>query len=134
MGEDLGMFIDRCHAALTQQSQGNPRPLLDLWSRADDVTVMAAVGGYQVGFEAVSKLLTWASTTQKFEGWSAENLVTLAGSELGMSVELEHYALHVDGEDKGMTLRATQVYRRENDGWRIIHRHGDVLTDIDVKW
>src|SRR4051794_28494336 len=78
MAEDLGQFIERCHAALTQQSQGNPQPLLDLWSRGDDVTVMAAVGGYQVGFEAVSKLLTWASTAQKFEGWRAENLVTVA--------------------------------------------------------
>ena len=134
MAEDLGQFIDRCHDALSQQSQGNPRPLLDLWSRSADVTVMAAVGGYQVGFEAVSKLLTWASTAQQFEGWSAENLVTLAGPELGLSVELEHYALHVDGEDKGMTLRATHVYRRENGEWRIIHRHGDILTDIEVKW
>ena len=51
-----------------------------------------------------------------------------------MTVELEHYALHVDGEDKGMTLRATQVYRREKGEWRIIHRHGDILTDIEVKW
>jgi ketosteroid isomerase-like protein len=134
MAEDLGEFIDQCHEALSQQSRGNPQPLLNLWSRSDDVTVMAAVGGYQVGFEAVSKLLTWASTAQQFEGWRAENLVTLAGPEFGLSVELEHYALHVDGEDKGMTLRATQVYRRENGEWRIIHRHGDILTDIEVKW
>jgi ketosteroid isomerase-like protein len=95
---------------------------------------MAAVGGYHVGFEAVSKLLTWASTAQKFEAWSAENLVTLADAQFGVSVELEHYALHVDDEDKGMTLRATQVYRREDGEWRIIHRHGDILTDIEVKW
>ena len=134
MAEDLGEFVDRCHAALTQQSQGDPQPLLHLWSHGDDVTVMAAVGGYQVGFEAVSKLLTWASTAQKFEGWSAENLVTLADAQFGMTVELEHYALDVDGEDKGMTLRATQVYRRENAEWRIVHRHGDILTDVEVKW
>jgi ketosteroid isomerase-like protein len=134
LDEDLDAFIIRCHAALTEQSQGDPQPLLDLWSRRDDVSVMAAVGGYQIGFEAVGKLLTWASTAQKFEGWSAENLVTLAGPELGTSVELEHYALHVDGEDKGMTLRATHVYRREDGEWRIVHRHGDILTDIEVKW
>lgn len=134
MTEDLSAFIERCHEALTQQSQGHPQPLLDLWSHADDVTVMAAVNGYEVGFEAVSKLLTWASTAQKFEGWSADNLATVVGSEMGMSVELEHYALHVDGEDKGMTLRATQVYRIEDGEWRIVHRHGDILTEVDVTW
>ena len=88
----------------------------------------------RIGFEAAGKLLTWASTAQKFEGWSAENVVKEAGPEFGMTVEREHYALHGDGEDKGMTLRATQVYRRENGEWRIIHRHGDILTDTEVKW
>ena len=52
MAEDLGEFIDRCHEALTQQSRGDPERLLELWSRADDVTVMAAIGGYHVGFDA----------------------------------------------------------------------------------
>jgi ketosteroid isomerase-like protein len=42
--------------------------------------------------------------------------------------------LQVAGEDKGMTLRATQVYRRESGEWKVIHRHGDVLTPVEVKW
>ena len=33
-----------------------------------------------------------------------------------------------------MTLRATQVYRREEGDRKIIHRHGDVLTPVEVKW
>ena len=45
-----------------------------------------------------------------------------------------HYGHHVDGEDKEMTLRATQVYRREEGEWKIIHRHGDVLTPVEVTW
>jgi ketosteroid isomerase-like protein len=33
-----------------------------------------------------------------------------------------------------MTLRATQVYRREGGEWKIVHRHGEVLTPVEVKW
>ena len=95
---------------------------------------MAAVGGYEVGFEKVSELLSWASKQQSFDSWSAENIVTVVGTDLALSVELEHYGQHVDGEAKDMTLRATQVYRREEGEWRIIHRHGDVLTPVEVKW
>jgi ketosteroid isomerase-like protein len=95
---------------------------------------MAAVGGYEVGFDRVSALLSWASTTQRFESWSAENIATAVGSDLAVSVELEHYGQHVDGENKEMTLRATRVYRREEGEWKIIHRHGDVLTPVEVKW
>lgn len=131
---ELQAFIDRCHAALTDQSQGRPDPFLELWSRSADVTLMAAIGGYQIGFDAVSQLLTAASKTQQFDGWSAENLATIVNGELALTVELEHYARTVDGKNKAMTLRATQVYRREDEQWRVIHRHGDILTPIEAQW
>ena len=57
--------MHRCHAALTEQSQGRPEPFLQLWSHAADVTIMAAIGGSQVGFDAVSELVTAASKTQR---------------------------------------------------------------------
>ena len=133
-GAEVRAFIGRCHEALSQQSQGHPEPLLELWSRAADVTVMAAIGGYQVGFDAVSELLSAASKTQSFDSWSAENLVTSIADDLAFSVELEHYGRVVDGEDQGMTLRATQIYRREDGEWRIVHRHGDILSPIEAKW
>ncbi len=127
-------FIARCHEAIRHQSQGRPEPFLRLWSHADDVSIMAAIGGYQVGFEAVSTLLTLASKTQSFDTWSAENLVTTTNDDLAFSVELERYGREVDGEQVETTLRATQVYRREDSQWRVIHRHGDVLTQIEAKW
>jgi ketosteroid isomerase-like protein len=131
---ELRAFVDRCHAAITKQSQGQPAPFLELWSHATDVTIMAAIGGYQVGFDAVSELLTAASKTQQFDGWHAENVATVLEENLAFTVELEHYEHTVDGEDKGMTLRATQIYRREGGQWRVIHRHGDILTPIEARW
>jgi ketosteroid isomerase-like protein len=130
---DLREFIGRCHDALSEQSQGRPERLLGLWSHADDVSIMAAIGGYHVGFDAVSDLLSAASQTQSFDSWSAENLVTYAAGDLGFSVELEHYG-RTEGDDEGMTLRATQIYRREDGRWRIVHRHGDILAPIEAKW
>jgi hypothetical protein len=79
--DEVRAFIGRCHEALTQQSRGHPEPLLELWSRADDGSVMAAMGGYQVGFDAASDLLSTASKTQSFDSWSAENLVTSVGDD-----------------------------------------------------
>ncbi len=131
---ELRAFVDRCHAAITEQSQGHPQAFLELWSHADDVTIMAAIGGYQVGFDAVRELLTAASKTQHFDGWRAENMATVLDENLAFTVELEHYARTDEGEDKGMTLRATQIYRREGGQWRVIHRHGDILTQIEARW
>jgi ketosteroid isomerase-like protein len=130
----LEEFISRCHEAVTHQSQGRPEPFLELWSHADDVTIMAAIGGSHVGFEQVSSLLTAASKTQSFETWSAENIVTTVHGDLAFSVELERYGRTVDGKEEVMTLRATQIYRREDGDWKVIHRHGDVLTPVEAKW
>jgi ketosteroid isomerase-like protein len=131
---ELRAFVDGCHAAITKQSQGHPEPFLELWSHADDVTIMAAIGGYQVGFDAVRELLTAASKTQQFDGWRAENVATVLDENLAFTVELEHYAHTDDLEGKSMTLRATQIYRREDGRWRVIHRHGDILTPVEAKW
>ncbi len=131
---ELRAFVDRCHAAITAQSQGHPETFLELWSHAGDVTIMAAIGGYQVGFDAVRELLTAASKTQHFDGWRAENMATALDGNLAFTVELEHYAYAEDREDKGMTLRATQIYRREDGQWRVIHRHGDILTPVEARW
>jgi ketosteroid isomerase-like protein len=131
---ELKAFVDRCHAAITKQSQGHPEPFLELWSHAADVTIMAAIGGYQVGFDAVRELLTAASKTQHFDAWRAENLAMVLDENLAFTVELEHYAHTDEREDKGMTLRATQIYRREDGQWRVIHRHGDILTPIEARW
>jgi ketosteroid isomerase-like protein len=42
---------------------------------------------------------------------------------------LEHTAACVDGEPRSYTLRATQVYRREGGEWKVVHRHGDTVTE-----
>jgi ketosteroid isomerase-like protein len=130
----LEAFIDRCHEAIRQQSQGHPEPFLELWSHADDVSLMAAIGGYQVGFAQLSELLIAASKTQSFASWSAENLVTIAGDDLAVTIDLEHYGRGADSQEEDMTLRATQIYRREDGDWKVIHRHGDILQPIEAKW
>ena len=40
------------------------------------------------------------------------------------TVGLEHTSASVDGVPRTYTLRATQIYRREDGTWRVAHRHG----------
>ncbi len=80
---DAAEFLERCHGALRQHTGGNPRPFLELWSHADDVSLMGGVGGHQVGIEQVSALLTAAAKTLDYETWSAENLVPASARRSG---------------------------------------------------
>jgi ketosteroid isomerase-like protein len=42
---------------------------------------------------------------------------------------LEHTSCSVDGKPGSYTLRATQVYRIEGGGWKVAHRHADIVTE-----
>jgi SnoaL-like domain len=125
-------FLKECHTALHQHTSGNPRPYLDLWSTAEDVSLMGGVGGHQVGLDAVTKLLTATSKTLNYSGWAAETLVASFGHELGFSVELERLSRVLDDKPEVMELRVTTVYRLEDGAWRVIHRHGDPLMTVEI--
>jgi SnoaL-like domain len=73
--------------------------------------------------------------------WQVQAVVDLAHDEaralhhdwvsgdLAYTVELEHTSVSVDGAPIApYTLRVTQVYRREDGEWRIVHRHGDQIS------
>jgi ketosteroid isomerase-like protein len=125
-------FLERCHDGLRQHTGGNPRPYLELWSHAEDVSLMGGVGGHQVGIAEVSELLTATAKTLNYETWSAENLVTGFDDTFGFTVELERLTRHVHGETEEMRLRATSVYRREDGAWKVVHRHGDSLMTVEI--
>ena len=125
-------FLERCDVALGQHTGGNPKPYLELWSHADDVSLMGGVGGHQVGIAAVTELLTAAAQTLNYTTWNADTLVADFGETLGFTVELEHLTRQIDGETEEMSLRATTVYRREDGAWRVVHRHGDGLMNVEI--
>jgi len=128
-------FIERCHAALKQQTHGDSEALLSLWSRADDAAFLSPMGGYQLGFEQISGLLRAAATTLDFEDWYADTLVKVVGGDVAHTVEIEHFSRRPDpARDSAWpdaaALRVTAVYRRENGDWRIVARHAQMYEDL----
>ena len=49
--------------------------------------------------------------------------------DMAFTAGLERTSASVDGEPRTYTLRATQVYRREGGQWKVVHRHGDTVTE-----
>lgn len=127
---DLQEFMDQLHGMVEgHATRRDTEPFLELWSHSPDTSIMAAVGGYHVGFDEVSRLLRWVSLRMVFDTYEAETLTTHVGDGLAASVELEHFTRTKD--DLRMTLRTTHVYRREDDGWKLLHRHAEPLTPVD---
>src|SRR4026208_1233152 len=67
-----------------------------------------------------------ASPTARRTSSSYRHLTWWAG--MAYTAGLEHTTASIDGQPRGYTLRATQVYRREDGEWKGAHRHGGTAT------
>ena len=121
-------FIDWVQSVLVDAEiaihNGNSQPRRAIWSRNDPVTVLGAwknAAGQRELDELFDHLADSFSdcTSYAFELLEAEVL-----GDSAYTVGFEHTSASVDGVPRTYTLRATQIYRRENGEWKVAHRHG----------
>lgn len=118
---------DEFYAALNTMFEGNVEPMKAVWSHADDVTYMGPDGKFTVGWDQVSKdwdrqaAMKLGGTIQA-EGTHAtvgQDLATVECYEVGENV--------INGKPQKVSLRATNVFRKENGQWQMIGHHTDLL-------
>ena len=57
---------------------------------------------------------------------TVESTIVASSGDLAYTVGFERGAVRVDrGREEEMVIRVTHIYRRGNDGWKLIHRHAD---------
>ena len=114
--------------AETALHQGDPGPRHGLWSRREPVSVLGAWKS-AVGQPDVRALFDELGTTfASCESHAYEVVSSEVVGDLAYTAGYEHTRATVRGEPRDYTLRVTQVYRRENGSWRVVHRHADSLT------
>ncbi len=58
-----------------------------------------------------------------------ENVVTFVEDEVAYTVDIEHMERRLGNRTRHRILRCTQIYRRIDGEWKIVHRHADDLFD-----
>ena len=115
------------YAALNAMLGGDAEPMLALWSHADDVTYMSPFGELLVGWEPIRA--SWQGQADQRLGGEVlpEELRHFASDTLGFAVGFERGSIEVDGAAVGVDIRATSMYRVEDDRWAMIGHHTDPL-------
>jgi ketosteroid isomerase-like protein len=130
---DVDDFVAEIHPRLVAELKalhnGDPQPRLAMWSIKDPVTLFGA-GMSGRGWDKVSGIFrTIASRWSDCTDQRVELLAAGVSGDLAYTVELEHTSVSVDGVPvEPYTLRVTQVYRREDGEWKVVHRHGDQIS------
>ena len=128
---ELAEVIERSHQALDAFMKGDASPALQLFSQRDDVTLANPFGPPASGWGAVVETAERAATHyREGEAVEFERISGYETPDLAYIVEIESYRSKVGGADDitPLALRVTTVFRREEEGWRIVHRHADPIT------
>jgi ketosteroid isomerase-like protein len=120
--------IEKYHRALSELNNGNAKPVLDIFSTEDDVSLANPIGPAVKGRqEVVQSAENTATAIRKSDAIDFENLINFVNCDFAYIVENEKYKTKVSGTDDfdKITLRVTSIFRLEDGGWKMIHRHAD---------
>jgi ketosteroid isomerase-like protein len=125
---DFDQVMTQSRAALDTIAKGSPAGYKALYSRGPDITLGNPFGGFARGWdEVVEQLERAASHYRDGETTGFETITKLVLAELAYTVEIERFTAKVGGraELSPLALRVTCIYRREDEGWKLVHRHAD---------
>jgi ketosteroid isomerase-like protein len=130
---DRDGFLDWVRTALYEAElalhNGDSAPRRALWSRNEPVSVLGAWRNAH-GQQEIDELFTdLGNSFSDCTSYAFEVQAYDVVGDMAYTAGLEHTSASVEGQPRTYTLRATQVYRRESGEWRVVHRHGDTVTD-----
>jgi ketosteroid isomerase-like protein len=131
MTSDLNGLREQYHQSVAAFILGDPDVQKPLWSRRNDVTLANPLGPPARGFDEVWEAADRAAQQiSDGEGYTFDTISWVETVDLAYEVGLEQCRAKLAGaaEKVPISLRVTTVFRREDDGWKIVHRHADPIT------
>jgi ketosteroid isomerase-like protein len=114
------------YAGLNRMTQGDASQLADIWSHSDTVTTLHPIGGEQIGWPAVKESFDQVAGLASGGHVELTGQLIQSGGELAYEVGVERGSATLNGESITIEHRVTNIYRRENGEWKIVHHHTDV--------
>jgi len=122
----LGSAHDGLYRALNIMLTGDPAPIQAVWSTREDASYAGPFGGFITGGAAVAEEFARSAAMRLGGRIEVTDVVMIEGADMGYTVCTEHGIDHViDGQKASLMHRATNIFRREPDGWKLVHHHTD---------
>ena len=122
---------NKFYVALNAMFTGDLTRMTEIWSHSEDVTYMGPGGGFQVGWAQV--LSAWEEQAKMKLGGVVrpEGMRVTLGRDLAVTHNFER-GENVDakGRRQKVSIRATNLFRKENGTWKMIGHHTDLLPHL----
>ncbi|MEP7074696.1 MAG: DUF4440 domain-containing protein [Acidobacteriota bacterium] len=130
--ENFNDYLKRRFAASDAFVNGDIEPLIEVSASEEPASIFGPMGGCVFGVEKVNAVNTAGA---KAFAPGAENefeeFHQSSDGKLGYWTGIQRSKVIFKGKDETvpMALRLTEIYRRDDDGWKLIHRHADTKVE-----
>ncbi|GAA1643283.1 YybH family protein [Georgenia ruanii] len=108
---------------------GDAGPRRALWSRQEPVSILGALRNAHGRQEVEELFAVLERSFSDCTSYTFELQDYDVDGDMAYTAGLEHTSVSMDGRPRSYTLRATQVYRREDGTWKVAHRHADTVAE-----
>ncbi|RYG61967.1 DUF4440 domain-containing protein, partial [bacterium] len=134
--QDFEQFMKRREDVAKAYVNGDSEPISNIATVESPATFFGPGGGTISGPEAVTSAYIQGASAFETEGESElEILHTAASHNIAYWVGLQRAKVQLKSNPKPvpMDLRITEIFRRDGDDWKLIHRHADTLVEDQKK-
>lgn len=128
---DFEDFLQRRETASKDYIRGDAQPLAAMLTHQDPATFMPPSGAVVQGAAAVERAqVEGAATFGPRSSGHFEILNRGSSGDLAFWAGQQVTTVDIEGQDEPvhMLLRTTEVFRREEGQWKLVHRHADIPT------
>ena len=129
--DEIADLVQRTAEANKALVRGDIDRYVSLTQHAEDYTLMAPFGGTAThGFDASSENRARMARFFKSGTLNQELVATHNSGDLVVLVTVERARAEIaELPEQDWSLRVTQVFRHDDTGWRLVHRHADPLVN-----
>lgn len=129
--ESFKQFMKQREDAARAYVNGNPALVASIATHVSPATFFGPRGDFRQGADEV--LLTFNQDAAMFGNGNDTNFEILdmaASDSIAYWVGFQRATVQMHGSKEmiKMNLRVTEIFRRENNEWKLIHRHADPLV------
>ena len=129
--DEIRQASEHFYAALNRTINGDSGSMMKAWSHGSEVTTLHPLGGRETGWREVRA--SWEQVAQEFSDGqvSIEGLVVVPLSDdVAYTLGTERGQATLGDERVGIDWRVTNIYRREEGEWKMVHHHTDVSPEL----
>jgi ketosteroid isomerase-like protein len=129
--KELRAANDQFYVALNAMFVGNLEPMNAIWLHQDGITDLGPFGDRLVGWKQVSAEFKKEAQMKLGGRVVVKGVLATVGSDMGYIVCMEEGEnMSAVGKSVRVRHRATNIFKRNGNRWRLVHHHTDLSPEL----